>query len=78
MATLARGNELIAIFKTATYAAGLAVAIPSLLAGLFTLDERPMLGTLMLIAAMALLLSVLTELCRGEANVQEPDLEEKR
>jgi hypothetical protein len=65
------------IWKTVSYVSGLTIAIPTLMAGLFALDERPMLGTFMLLAAMALLLAVLSELCRTERGIQEADFEEK-
>ena len=57
--------------------AGLLIAIPTLLAGLFALEDHPLAGTLMLLAAMALLLAALSELCGAEREMQRADLEQK-
>ena len=66
------------IWKTVSYMSGLAIAIPTLMAGLFALDERPMLGVFMLLAAMALLLAMISELSRTQRGIQESDFEEKQ
>jgi len=64
-----------ATWRAAAYLAGLLAAIPAMLAGLFALEVHPIAGTLITLAAMALLLSSLSELCRvrglDEANLRE-------
>jgi len=52
-------------WRAAAYLAGLLAGIPAMLAGLFALEVHPMAGTLILLGAMALLLSSLSELCQA-------------
>ncbi len=47
-----------------TYLAGLVAGIPAILAGLLALEVHPIAGTLITLAAMALVLSSLSELCQ--------------
>jgi hypothetical protein len=65
------------ILRAGSYVAGLMIAIPALLAGLFALEVHPIAGTLMLLAAMALLLSVLSDLCHPGRGIQKSDLQQK-
>ena len=52
---------------------GLLSGVPGLLAGLFALEAHPIAGVLVTLAAMALLLSAATELCRA-LEIQESTL----
>jgi hypothetical protein len=56
---------------------GLLAGIPAMLAGLFALEVHPIAGTLIMLAAMALLLSSLSELCRAR-GIHGPGLQEKQ
>ena len=51
--------------RSETYLVGLLSGVPALLAGLFALEVHPIAGVLVTLAAMALLLSSLSELCRA-------------
>jgi hypothetical protein len=52
-----------------TYWVGLLTGAAALLAGLFALEVHPISGTLIVLAAMALLLSAAAEFCRvGETH----------
>jgi len=70
-----RKNESTSTGRTAAYLAGLLAGIPAMLAGLFALEVHPIAGTLIVLAAMTLLLASLSELChaRGlvESNLRE-------
>ena len=57
--------------------AGLLTGVPALLTGLFALDFHPIVGILITLAAMALLLSSLSELCQAHGN-QELNLQGKQ
>jgi len=62
-------------WRAAAYLAGLLAGIPAMLAGLFALEAHPMAGTLIMLGAMALLLSSLSELCQArglnESNLRD-------
>jgi len=51
--------------RSETCFVGLLGGVPVLLAGLFALEVHPIVGVLVTLAAMALLLSAATELCRA-------------
>ncbi len=51
--------------RSETCFVGLLGGVPVLLAGLFALEVHPIVGVLETLAAMALLLSAATELCRA-------------
>jgi hypothetical protein len=60
-----------------TRLAGLLAGIPAMLAGLFALEVHPIAGTLIILAAMALLLSSAAEFCQ-EHGIYQTYLQEKR
>lgn len=51
--------------RPGTYLVGLVTGIPVLLAGLFALEVHPIAGTLITLAAMALLLSSAAGFCQA-------------
>jgi len=59
--------------RTETGFVGLLSGVPVLLAGLLALEAHPIAGVLATLAAMALLLSAATELCRAP-EIHEPIL----
>jgi hypothetical protein len=56
---------------------GLLTGVPALLAGLFALQIHPIAGTLIALAAMALLLSAAAEFCQAR-ETHEPTLGAKQ
>jgi len=62
-------------WRAAAYVVGLQAGIASMLAGLFALEVHPIAGTLIVLAAMTLLLASLSELCQArglvESNLRE-------
>ena len=63
--------------RRTTRLAGLLAGIPAMLAGLFALEVYPLAGTLIILAAMALLLSSAAEFCQ-EHGIYETYPQEKR
>jgi len=57
--------------------AGFLAGVPAMLAGLFALEVHPIRGTLMILAAMALLLSSAAEFCQ-EHGIYETYPQEKQ
>ena len=60
-----------------TSSAGLLAGIPALLAGLFALEVHPIAGVLIVLAAMALLLFSVSELCPAH-ELDEPNLQKRQ
>jgi len=62
-------------WRAAAYVAGLQAGIAAMLVGLFALEVHPIAGTLIVLAAMALLLAFVSELCQArgldESNLRE-------
>jgi drug/metabolite transporter (DMT)-like permease len=66
-----------ATWRAVAYVVGLQAGIAAMLAGLFALEVHPIAGTLITLAAMALLLSSLSELCQAR-GLNEPNLRETK
>ena len=63
--------------RRTTCLAGFLAGVPAMLAGLFALEVHPIGGTLMILAAMALLLSSAAEFCQ-EHGIYETYPQEKQ
>ena len=63
--------------RRTTCLAGFLAGVPAMLAGLFALEVHPIVGTLMILAAMALLLSSAAEFYEAH-RIYEAYLQEKQ
>lgn len=64
-------------WRVAAYVVGLQAGIAAVLAGLFSLEVHPIAGTLIVLAAMTLLLASLSELCQAH-GINESNLRERQ